>query len=104
MNKQLFERLKEARKNLGLSQEYVSKQIGVHRSVITAMELGLRKVSSEELKKLSEVYGTTLDELVYGNDRNADVKMFARSFAELTEIDKKEIMNLIDFKKRLKKA
>ena len=104
MSKQLSEILKDARENLSLSQKYVAKQIDVHRSVITAMELGLRKVTSEELKLLSELYGTTLDELVYGSDENADVKMFARSFAELTETDKKEILNLIDFKKRLKKA
>lgn len=102
LNNLLITRLKEVRKNLGLSQEYVAKQLNLNRSVITAIELGSRKVTAEELKGFSELYGVTTDEFLYGKDDNADVKFFARSFSELSENDRKEILNLIDFKKRLK--
>lgn len=102
LNNLLINRLKEARKNLGLSQEYVAKHLDLSRSVITAIELGSRKVTAEELKGFSELYGVTIEEFMYGQDENADLKIFARSFSELSENDRKEIMNLIDFKKRLK--
>ncbi|WP_161782693.1 helix-turn-helix domain-containing protein [Clostridium drakei] len=42
--------LKEGRKKIALFQEYVAKQLGIHRTTITAIELGTRKVTSEELK------------------------------------------------------
>ncbi|MHB8077473.1 helix-turn-helix domain-containing protein [Desulfosporosinus fructosivorans] len=105
MMKQINDRLKEARKNIGISQEYVAKQLGVHRTVITAIELGNRKVTSDELKTFSELYGVTVDELVNGSENESvEIKMFARAFSELSEVDKNEIMNLIDFKRRLKQA
>ena len=34
----------------------------------------------------------------------AEMEKFARAFSELSEIDKKEIMNLIDFKRRYKES
>lgn len=102
--KTIYDRLKEARKNIGLSQEYVAKQLGVHRTTITAIELGNRKVTSEELSFFSELYGVTLDELMYGTNENSDVKMFARAFSDLSEDDKKEIINLMEFKKKIKES
>lgn len=35
---------------------------------------------------------------------DSEVKMFARAFSALSEQDKKEIMNLIDFKKRYRES
>lgn len=97
------ERLRLYRKSLGLSQEYVAKLLKVSRTTITAIESGDRKVSAEEIKTLSEIYGVSTDEILYGKPAvDSDVKMFARSFSNLSENDKKEIMNLIEFKKKLK--
>lgn len=104
MNTSMYDRLRQARNYLGLSQEYVAKQLGLNRTAITAIEAGERNVSSEELKKFSELYGLSLDELAYGEDKAAtEVSSFARGFAELSEDDKREIQNLVDFKIRLKK-
>ncbi|AKA71562.1 hypothetical protein [Clostridium scatologenes] len=49
------------------------------------------------------MYGVTLDELIYGTNENFHIKMFARAFSNLSEDDKKEIINLIEFKKKIKK-
>lgn len=99
------ERLKQARKDLKLSQEYVAKQIGVTRTTIVAIEAGTRKVTTDEIMKFSELYGIPVDVLLYGNDVDSDdVKYFAQSFSTLSEIDKKEIINLINFKKRYKES
>ncbi|BDU90517.1 helix-turn-helix domain-containing protein [Clostridium perfringens] len=98
----LNENLKNLRKELKLSQEYVANLLGINRTSITAIESGMRKVSAEELKKFSELYGVSTDELLYEKELDTDTKMFARTFSELSEIDKKEIMNLIEFKKKLR--
>lgn len=97
------ERLKQVRKSLKLSQEFVAEQLGMARTTIVAIEAGTRKVTTDELKEFSELYGVTIDELLYGNvSEENEIKAFARTFSELSEIDKKEIMNLINFKRRYK--
>jgi DNA-binding XRE family transcriptional regulator len=100
----LAKRLKNAREYLQLSQEYVAKQIGMHRTSLVAIEAGNRKVNSEELKQFSEIYGWTADELLYGKKENKveQSHVFARSFAELTDQDQQEILNLIEFKRQMK--
>jgi transcriptional regulator with XRE-family HTH domain len=104
MKSNVYDRLREARKYLDLSQEYVATQMGLHRTAITAIELGQRSVSTEELKKFSELYGLSLDELVYGEDQNSEVKVFTWRYSELSEDDQREITNLVEFKLRLKKT
>lgn len=55
--KDMNERLKQVRKNLKLSQEFVASQLGMTRTTIVAIEAGTRKVSTDELAKFSELYG-----------------------------------------------
>jgi len=97
------ERLKKVRKSLKLSQEFVAKQLGMTRTTIVAIEAGTRKVTTNELTMFSNLYGVTTEILLYGDvsDDN-EVKDFARTFSELSNMDKKEIMNLINFKRRYK--
>lgn len=98
----LNEKLKSLRKELKLSQEYVANVLGINRTVVTTIESGTRKVTSDELKAFSELYGVTLDELMYDKDVNNETKMFTRTFSDLSDLDKKEIMNLIEFKKKIR--
>lgn len=101
----MHERLKEARKYLKLSQEFVARQMHLSRPAISAIESGQRKVTADELARFSELYGVSAEELMYGQtSQNAQVEMFARAFSELSEIDRKEIMNLIDFKRKYKET
>ncbi|MFT5871967.1 MAG: transcriptional regulator with XRE-family HTH domain [Clostridium sp.] len=102
MSNTLNERLKQARKNLGLSQEYVADVMEMHRTTITAIETGSRKVTASELKAFAELYGVTLNDLMYNEEIKNEDKMFARAFSSLSDIDKEEIMNLIEFKKKFK--
>lgn len=96
-------RLKQARKSLKLSQEFVAKQMGMTRTTIVAIESGNRKVTTEELDKFSELYGVSIEELMYGTaTTDGEIRAFARTFSELSDIDKREIMNLMNFKKRYK--
>ena len=113
----MHERLKEARKNLKLSQEFfplkfkitspqkIPKKMQLSRPTISAIESGQRKVTAEELARFSELYGVSADELMYGKaSEDAQVEMFARAFSELSDIDRREIMSLIDFKRRYKET
>ena len=101
----MHERLKAARKYLKLSQEFVARQMNLSRPTISAIEAGQRKVTAEELARFSELYGVSVEELMYGKTSDdANVEMFARAFSELSDIDQKEIMNLIDFKRRYRET
>lgn len=97
------ERLKQKRKYLKLSQEFVARQMNLSRPTISAIESGQRKVTAEELDRFSKLYGVPTEELMHGRiSDTATTAMFARAFSELSDIDKKEIMNLIDFKRKYK--
>lgn len=97
------ERLREARKYLKLSQEFVARQMNLSRPTISAIEAGQRKVTAEELDRFSKLYGISTEELMHGTvSDTAETEMFARAFSELSDIDKKEIMNLIEFKRKYK--
>ena len=98
----LAKRLKSAREFLQLSQEYVAKHMNISRTSLVALEAGERKVSSEELKAFADIYGWDINELLYGKQENDKVNMFARAFSTLSEQDQREIINLIEFKKRMK--
>ena len=84
----LYERIKEARTELHLSQDYVAKFLGVNRTAIVEIESGKRKVSA--------------DELLNGRSTEMPVQMFARRFGALDEADQQEILNLIEFKRMMK--
>lgn len=95
------ERLKNARKYLGLSLEFVSQQMNLSRSAISAIESGQRKVTVDELDQFSKLYGVSIDELMYGERvEQSEAEMLDRVFSELPDIDKREITSLIDFKKK----
>lgn len=98
----LYERIKEARTELHLSQDYVAKFLGVNRTAIVEIESGKRKVSADELGKFSELFQIPADELLNGRRTEMPVQMFARRFGALDEADQQEILNLIEFKRMMK--
>lgn len=100
--KALYERIKEARTELHLSQDYVAKFLGVNRTAIVEIESGKRKVSADELGKFSELFQIPADELLNGRSTEMPVQMFARRFGALDEADQQEILNLIEFKRMMK--
>lgn len=96
----MHERLKATRKKLKLSQEFVARQMRVSRPTISAIESGQRKVTAEELARFSELYGISVDELMYGKvSEDEQVEIFARAFSKLSDIDRREIMSLIEVKR-----
>ena len=66
------EKLKEIRKNEGLSQEQLAGKIGVSRQAITKWETGKGLPDVENMVIIAEIFKTTLDDLL--NDSNARQK------------------------------
>ena len=100
--KELNERIKSARIDLHLSQQYVADYIGINRSAIAEIESGKRNVSAKELDLFSKLFMISTDELLHGSNVDTPQKLFARTFEQLDEDDQKEILNLIEFKNHMK--
>lgn len=96
-------RLKKIREYMGLTQEQVATILNIGRDAIIRIEKGTRKIDIEELLKFSKLYNISLEELTdesYIEDE--EVMIFARGFEKLTEKDRKEILDLIELKNKLK--
>ena len=100
--KELNERMKELRTQLHLSQEYVANFLGINRATFTQMENGNRRITAEDVSKLSKLFGISADSLLHGAEISRPATVFARSFESLDETDQTEIMNLIRFKEQMK--
>lgn len=94
----LARRLREAREYLGLAQQFVSRETGIPRAAISAIETGRRRVEALELERLAAVYrfpvGYFLDET---RQEPASVQVLARTAAELTEDDRAEVLRFAQF-------
>lgn len=64
----LGERIKECRQNARLSQEKVAELVGVSRQAVTKWESNQSAPNTENLFKLAEIFGTTVDLLVASED------------------------------------
>ncbi|WP_082100143.1 helix-turn-helix domain-containing protein [Anaeromyxobacter sp. PSR-1] len=98
--KTLGTRLKEAREYLGLSQEEVSKAVGLTRSAISLLESGQRKVDALELGRFAVLYQRPVSDFTGETvpDRApASVAHLARAAAKLSEQDREELIRFAEF-------
>lgn len=61
--------LRQLRLNSGMTQEQVAEKIGVTRQALSSYESGRTRPDIDMLLRLSEVYGTDIDGVVYGRNR-----------------------------------
>lgn len=57
-------KIKQLREELGINQQELAKLLGVSRPTISQMENGERKIFADELKKLSDIFGISIDSLL----------------------------------------
>lgn len=69
----LAKNLFAAREAAGLSQQQVADATGIPRSGVSDVERGLREVSALELKAYADLFGTTADALLNGEQPAATV-------------------------------
>lgn len=61
---EIGKRLATLRKAKGLTQEEVASQLGLNRTAITQIENGNRDITALELRRLADILGFSIDELV----------------------------------------
>lgn len=59
--KKIGQKLQEARKKAGLTQEQVADYLGVNKVQLSYYENGAREISIETLQQLADLYGYTLN-------------------------------------------
>ncbi len=60
----LGENIREKRKELKLSQEYIAEQLGVSRQAVSKWETGQTDPTAKNLVELAQLFGITVSELV----------------------------------------
>ncbi len=70
---ELGERIKQSRQKARLSQEKVAELIGVSRQAVTKWESGQSTPTTENLFRLAEILGTTVDSLIAPEDKTASI-------------------------------
>lgn len=68
-NKSLAVRIIDLREKRNMTQTELAKQMGLDKSSMSKIESGTRKVSSDELAKLSSVFGVSSDYLLGKEDK-----------------------------------
>ena len=69
----LGQRIKECRQKAGLSQEKVAELVGVSRQAVTKWESDQSAPNTDNLFKLAEILGTTVDFLISTDSDTASV-------------------------------
>lgn len=99
--KRLGERLRDARKYLGLKQEDVAAALNLSRTALVDIESGQRKVEALELIKLAKLYKQSVTHFT-GEDATAaelpaGVAHLARQAATLSDKDQEELRRFAEY-------
>lgn len=72
-------KLSELRKKSGLSQEKLAELVGVSRQAVTKWESGKSNPDTENLVRLAEIFGVSIDELCTGEEPKPKAKIHPAS-------------------------
>lgn len=86
--RKLGTKIKKTRKSLGLSQERVAKSLGINRVAISQIENGDRKISAEEIAKLSKIFNVPSNILL---DIDKDIEVILEKKNQSKQKTKQEI-------------
>jgi len=97
----LGERLREARKYLGLNQEEVAEYLKIPRTALVDIESGQRRVEAIELTRLAKLYRQPVGYFT-GEDAAtaalpASVMFLAKQAAALSDQDKAEVSRFVEY-------
>jgi transcriptional regulator with XRE-family HTH domain len=94
----LAARIRNERHYVGLSQADIAEALGIPRAAVSALETGRRKVSGLELKRLAELFGTSVDRLLgRESEQDATTAALFRAAKALTEEDKEQVLRFAEF-------
>ncbi len=99
--RRLGERLREARKYLGLKQEEVASYLQIPRTGLTDIESGQRRVEVMELARLARLYRQPVAYFTGEDDASSglpiDVAHLARKAAQLSQQDRDELGRFAEY-------
>lgn len=83
---------------LGLSQPQMAERLGISKNAYINYEKGVTEPKICVLVRIAEMFGITLDELVFGGTGLIDDKLKSRlnKLETLPDMEKKRIVNVID--------
>lgn len=93
---QIGERLQQARKRQGLTQEAAAKIINAARTTLTAIESGERRIKASELMKLAEAYGRDVSDFLRARPQIGELQVQFRSSMSRTLEDDTQVGSSID--------
>lgn len=94
----LAQRLRDEREHLGLSQAEVAAVLDIPRAAVSALEIGRRRVTSIELKKLASLYGASVDRLLGGEvEEDATTVALFRTAKSLAPEDREQVLRFAEF-------
>jgi transcriptional regulator with XRE-family HTH domain len=99
--RRLGDRLREARKYLGLKQEEVATYLKIPRTALTDIESGQRRVEAIELTRLAKLYRQPVAYFTGEDEAGAslpvDVAHLARQAADLSQQDRDELGRFAEY-------
>src|SRR5580698_4779569 len=99
--RRLGDRLREARKYLGLKQEEVANYLKIPRTALTDIENGQRRVEAIELTRLAKLYRQSVAYFIGEDEASAalpiDVAHLARQAATLSQGDRAELNRFAEY-------
>ena len=104
------ERLKDLRKQAGLTQVDVAEKLGISQPAYASWERGVKKPTQENLVKIAQILNVSVDYLVGNSEEKTDELdnielLFRMNSKGLTNEDKKVFKKeLIEFMEERKKA
>lgn len=100
----LGERIKACRQRAGMSQEKVAELVGVSRQAVTKWEGGQSAPNTENLFRLAEIFGTTVDMLLASGEENKQSLAEQMYSLYKAEEEKKGILQKQRFKRNIRNA
>lgn len=91
-------RIREAREELELSQSELAEEVGyASPTAISLIESGQRKVSIEDLERISDVLETPIEFFLGKEEPAVDLNVALRADKDLTPSDREKIMDFVQF-------
>ena len=101
IDKDLAARLKSYRNFKHLTQKDVAAYLKVPHSAISDIENGKRDITVGELRIFSNLYGRSVEEIMSGKKYDYyNIANIARLLTELPDEDLKEVMFMIEYKRK----
>lgn len=91
MNSDFGERIKQARKQRGLTQTTLANLLGVTKTMISAYETGIRKPSYENLMDLALFFDVSMDWMFGNTDDPTGVTTL-----DITQLNRHQRMTILD--------